>query len=183
MSGSVMLNVLAQTFGFGGTFMLFVLYQQSERKKLLLCKLCADVLWGIHYACLGAAAGAIPNFIGIFRETVFMNSNKKWANLPIWPFVFIIASWVPAIISWKSALGLLPMCASTLVTVSLWVKSPKLTGLLTVPVCTAFIIYDVFVGSYAGIINESISLLSIVIAFFRNYGRRKIRRPNKAEKC
>ena len=64
--------------------------------------------------------------------------------------------------------GFYEQCASTLVTVSLWVKSPRLTRLLVVPVCTAFIIYDVFIDSYAGIINESISLVSIIIAFFRN---------------
>lgn len=106
--------------------------------------------------------------MGVFRETVFMNSDKKWAKSPLWPAVFIIISWILAIISWESALSLLPMCASTLVTVSLWVKSPRLTRLLVVPVCTAFIIYDVFIDSYAGIINESISLVSIIIAFFRN---------------
>ena len=168
MSVGTLLNILAQILGLGGTYMLFTLYQQSERKKLLMRKLCADALWGIHYVCLGAAAGAIPNIMGVFREIVFMNSDKKWAKLPMWPVIFIIISWILAIISWKSALSLLPMCASTLVTISLWVKSPKLTRLLTVPVCTAFIIYDVFVGSYAGIINESISLVSIIIAFFRN---------------
>ena len=168
MSESTLLNILAQVLGLGGTYMLFTLYQQKERKKLLLRKLCADVLWGIHYVCLGAVAGAIPNIMGVFREIVFMNSDKKWAKSLIWPAVFIIVSWILAIISWKSALSLLPMCASTLVTISLWIKSPKLTRLLTVPVCTAFIIYDIFVGSYAGIINESISLVSIIIAFFRN---------------
>ena len=167
MPQKVLLNILAQLFGIGGMYMLFTLYQQKTRKKLLIRKLCADILWGIHYICLGAVAGAIPNIIGIFRETVFMNSDKKWANSLIWPAVFISVSWIAAIISWKSALSLLPMCASTLVTVSLWVKSPKLTRLMTIPVCTAFIIYDIFVGSYAGIVNESISLVSIAAAFFR----------------
>ena len=167
MLKNVLLNAFAQLLGIGGTYMLFTLYQQKTRKKLLVRKLCADILWGIHYICLGAAAGAIPNIIGIFRELIFMNNDKKWANSLIWPAVFISVSWIAAIISWKSALSFLPMCASTLVTVSLWVKSPKLTRLMTLPVCMAFIIYDVFVGSYAGILNETISLISITVAFFR----------------
>lgn len=167
MLKNVLLNAFAQLLGIGGTYMLFTLYQQKTRKKLLVRKLCADILWGIHYICLGAAAGAIPNIIGIFRELIFMNNNKKWANSLIWPAVFISVSWIAAIISWKSALSFLPMCASTLVTVSLWVKSPKLTRLMTLPVCMAFILYDVFVGSYAGILNETISLISITVAFFR----------------
>lgn len=168
MSKGILLNVFAQILGVCGMYMLFTLYQQKNRKKLLVRKLYADVLWGVHYICLGAVAGAIPNIIGIFRETIFMNSDKKWANSFIWPVIFIVIGWAVAIFSWNSALSLLPMCASTVVTVSLWVKSPKLTRLMTVPVCTAFIIYDFFVGSYAGILNEIISLVSIMTAFFRN---------------
>ena len=167
MQQNVLLSVFAQLFGIGGTYMLFTLYQQKTRNKLLIRKLSADILWGIHYICLGAAAGAIPNIIGIFREAVFLNSDKKWANSLVWPAVFITVSWMAALLSWQSALSFLPMCASTLVTVSLWVKSPKLTRLMAVPVCTAFIIYDIFVDSYAGILNESVSLVSIAAAFFR----------------
>lgn len=66
------------------------LHQQKNRKKLLVRKLHADILWGIHYICLGAVAGAIPNIMGMFRETIFMNSDKKWANSFIWPVIFIV---------------------------------------------------------------------------------------------
>lgn len=168
MTINTTVNIIAQILGFGGVYMLFTLYQQKERKKLLYRKLCADVLWGVHYLFLGAWAGAIPNLVGIARESVFMNSGKKWANSLAWPILFIAVSWCLTIASWRSAISLLPMCASTLVTISLWVKSPKFTRLLSVPVCVSFIIYDCFVGSYAGIINESISLVSIIISFFKN---------------
>lgn len=162
------LNIIAQLLGLGGTYMLFTLYQQKERKKLLSRKRYADILWGLHYIFLGAWGGAIPNVVGVLRETVFIHNDKKWAKSLAWPIVFIIISWTLAILSWNSMLSLLPMCASTLVTVSLWVKSPKLTRILSFPVCVTFIVYDVFVGSYAGIINESISLISIVSSFIRN---------------
>lgn len=172
MTKDILINILAQILGLGGVYMLFSLYQQKERNKLLFRKLCADVLWGVHYIFLGAYAGAIPNLVGIARETIFMHSDKKWAKSLLWPVLFIAVSWTLTIISWKSAISFLPMCASTLVTISLWVKSPKFTRLLSVPVCISFIIYDVFAGSYAGIINESISLVSIVISFFKNDFRR-----------
>ena len=168
MTINTTVNIIAQILGFGGVYMLFTLYQQKERNKLLRRKLCADVLWGVHYLLLGAWAGAIPNLVGIARESIFMNSGKKWADSPIWPIIFVGISWDLTIMSWRSAISLLPMCASTLVTISLWVKSPKFTRLLSVPVCVSFIIYDCFVGSYAGIINESISLVSIIISFFKN---------------
>lgn len=157
------IKLIAQLFGLGGMCMLFLLYQQKERKALLKRKLVADILWGIHYILLGAWAGAIPNTTGIFRELIFLRDKKS----PIWLFVFISVNWLLAVLTWQSAISLLPMCASTLVTISLWMKKPKMTKILTVPVCTAFIVYDIFVGSYAGIINESVSLLSILISFIR----------------
>lgn len=102
-------------------YAVYIVSAEGE-KKLLLRKLCADVLWGIHFVMLGAWAGAIPNLMGIFRETVFLHSDKKWANSFVWPVLFIVISWILAIISWKSALSLLPMCASTLVTISMRVE-------------------------------------------------------------
>ncbi len=165
------LNIISQILGLCGTYMLVTLYQQKTRKKLLIRKLSADILWSIHYILIFAFAGAIPNAVGIIRETVFLNENKKWAKSKLWPAVFIIIGWALAVLSWKSALSLLPMCASTLVTISLWVKEPKLTKLLSVPVCSAFLIYDVFVGSYAGILNESLSLISIFVSFIREKKR------------
>ena len=49
MTLNITVNIIAQILGFGGVYMLFTLYQQKERKKLLYRKLCADVLWGVHY--------------------------------------------------------------------------------------------------------------------------------------
>ncbi len=162
-------NLIAQLFGAVGLVALVLMYQQKDRNRLLAYKLTADLLWGIHYVLLGAYAGAIPNVIGIFREIVFVKrENKKWANNIIWPILFIIFGWVLAIFTWKSALTLLPMCASTFVTVSLWNKKPKITRIILIPVCTCFLIYDVFVGSWVGIVNESISIISIIISIFRN---------------
>ncbi len=152
-----LLDFTAQLFGIGGMCMLFSLYRQNDRKQLLKRKLLADVFWGIHYICLAAWAGAIPNITGIFRELIFMKEKKS----PIWLLVFMGINWTLSLLTWKSALSLLPMCASTLVTISLWMKKPAITKMLTVPVCTAFIVYDIFVGSYAGILNESVSLISI----------------------
>lgn len=148
--------------------MLFSLYQQNDRRKLLMRKMAADCMWGLHYIFLFAWAGAIPNIVGILRETIFVNNSKKWANVLFWPVFFILISWTMSILTWKSAISLLPMCASTLVTISLWINSPKMTRIISVPVCIAFFIYDIFVGSYAGMLNESVSLVSIFISIVKH---------------
>lgn len=41
--------MLAQIFGIGAMISLFLIYQQKSRKKMLLCKLSADLFWIAHY--------------------------------------------------------------------------------------------------------------------------------------
>lgn len=173
--------LLPQLFGLLGMICMFALYQQTKREKLLLGKLCADVCWVLHFVSLGAYEGAIPNFVGIFRELVFVNSEKKkWARSVAFPILFILINWGLSAFRWQSGgapweivIRILPIFASTFVTISLWLKNPRLTKLISVPVSTCFIIYDVYVGSWIGIINESIAIASILISFVRQYIERK----------
>ena len=79
----------------------------------------------------------------------------------------ILINWGLGIRTFHSAFNILPILASTFVTVSLWINNPKLTKIISMPVSLAFLVYDIYVGSYVGIINESIAVLSIVISFFR----------------
>ena len=164
----IKLNTISNIFGFGAMFSLFCSYQQKTRRRFIIAKLSADICWGVHYLFIGATAGAIPNFIGIFREIVFVNRNdKKWTKSAVWPVLFIFINFSLGISTFHSVYNLLPILASTFVTISLWINNIKLTKLISVPVCIAFMIYDFHVSSYIGMINESVSIFSIIIYFIK----------------
>ncbi len=163
------MKIVSQIFGVGAMVSLFTIYQQNSRKKMIILKLCADICWVVHYLLLGGFAGAIPNFIGIPREIVFMNrESKKWADNIIWPILFILCGWVFGIFTFKSPINILPISASTFVTVSFWLKNPKLTKLVSIPVCLSFLIYNIYLGSIVGVLNESLSICSIIISFIKS---------------
>jgi len=169
------LEIIAQFFGICGMLFLFLLYQQKSRKRMLLSKLFADICWIIHYLLLEAVAGIIPNAVGIFRESVFINrKEKKWASYALWPIIFIIANWVMGISTFYSWYNILPIVASTCATISLWIDNPLLTKIITYPISVAFLTYDIIVGSYIGIINEIISLTSLTTYFIRKKFKRYI---------
>ena len=162
------MKIAAQVFGVGAMICLFLIYQQKSRKGILLSKLCTDVCWVLHYALLGAVAGLIPNAVGIFRELIFMRrKDKKWANLVLWPILFILINWGLGFSTFKSLYNILPIAGSTAVTIALWIDNPRLTKIVCIPTSLAFLIYDVFVGSYIGIVNETIGISSIVIWLIR----------------
>ena len=154
---------------------LFLIYQQKERKNIIICKLSADLFWIAHYFLLGATAGIIPNFVGVFRELVFYNRNsKKWASHWLWTVVFISANLILGICNFDVWYDIVPIIASSFVTVSLWINNPDLTKIISIPVSIAFLVYDIFVGSYVGIINESIAICSIILYFIKNSGGSKM---------
>lgn len=162
------MELFAQIFGLGAMVSLFMIYQQKSRKRMLLAKLSADVCWVVHYLLLGGYAGMIPNLVGIFRELVFVNrKSKKWASWICWPMVFIGINWLLGFRTFSSWFNLLPITASTFVTISLWIDNPRLTKLISIPISAAFLIYDLFVGSYIGMINEAVSMISIAIYFLK----------------
>lgn len=164
------MEIAAQLFGVGAMVSLFLIYQQKSRKRLLFMKLSADIFWVAHYFCLGGYAGMIPNAVGILRECVFVNrKTAAWASCIVWPVVFILLNWGLGFRTFHSWYNLLPITASTFVTISLWMDNPKLTKLISIPISAAFLTYDIFVGSYVGILNESIAVVSIILFFVKEF--------------
>lgn len=160
--------ILSWIFGIGAMLSLFLMNQQKKRERMLVAKLFADVFWGAHYFCLGAIGGMIPNVVGIFREGVYLRRGKqKWASSVIWPILFVSVIFLLGLSSFKSIINILPITASCCATAVLWLQRPRLTKIVLVFVSTAFLIYDIFVGSYIGIINEIFGISSIIIYFTR----------------
>lgn len=161
------MKITSLIFGIGAMIALFSVYQQKTRKGILCSKLTADICWVVHYLCIGGVAGAIPNLVGIFRELVFVQRKKhRWANLIVWPVLFIAVNFGLGLRTFYSAFNILPIAASAIVTVLLWIDNPFVTKLLSIPVCTSFLIYDIHIGSYIGCVNESVSVLSILVFLF-----------------
>lgn len=151
-------------FGIGAIVSLFISHQKKSRRGILIFKLCADLFWAAHYFSLGAIAGVIPNFVGIFRELVFIQRGQsRLASKAFWPFLFILVNLSLGIASFDAWYDILPLVASAFVTVSLWINNPHLTKCISIPVSAAFLIYDIFVGSYVGIVNEAMAILSILL--------------------
>ena len=164
------MTVVSQFFGLGAMICLFLIYQQKTIRRIIFLKLCTDVCWVIHYFLLGGTAGMIPNFVGIFRELIFIQrKDRKWAGSIVWPILFILINWSLGFRTFTSLFNILPIAASTAVTISLWIDNPKLMKIISVPVSLSFLIYDIFVGSYIGVVNESIAICSIIISLTRNH--------------
>lgn len=145
---------------------LFLSHQQKKRQGILIFKLSADVLWGAHYLLLGAFAGMIPNTVGILREVAFLGRRRyRLLSSRLVPILFILLNATLGALKFSALYDLLPLSASAAVTVSLWVENPRLTKCISLPVSSAFLVYDLFVTSYLGALNEVLAICSILLFF------------------
>lgn len=162
------MNVFVWIFGIGGIIANIVIFQQKNRKNLLMVKLGADVLWTLHYTFLSAWSGAAICSIGIIRELIFLNNQKRLAKSRLWLVLFLICAITSAILTWENIFSVLPACASMLSVVSFWIGKPKITRIIQLPISALFLIYDIMNYSHTGTISEIMTIISIIIALYRN---------------
>ncbi len=161
MTCSVILSTL---FGVAGIAANTIIFWQRDREKLLFAKLSADIVWTLHYALLGAQAGAATCGISIVREIVFLNRKHRWAKSNLWLALFVALSILSGILTRTSFLSILPILASILSVIGFSIGRPHLTRILQIFISVMFLIYDIYVISYAGMINEIFTLSSVVLA-------------------
>ena len=160
--------IFAIILGVLGIIANMVIYQQKNRKTMLLIKLCANALWSLHYFCLNAYSGAIVCAIGVIRESVFINTDKKWAKSKWWLILFLVLNVITGIITWKNIFNLFPCIAGVISVISFWIGKPTKTRILALPISAMFFTYNAINHSYAGMLNEVFTTISVIIAFIRH---------------
>lgn len=163
-----MIGLIANVFGALGVAANILIYQLKSGKKILLSKLVSDFFWVLHYVCLAAFSGAAIAGIGFIRDGVFLHQDKKWAQSKLWLWLFLVLSVVSAFITWKSAFSLLPAIASVILIYSLWKNTPMLVCILAFPISACMLAYNIYCGSYFGIANEILTLISAFVGVIKN---------------
>lgn len=159
--------MLSNIFGMLGIGSTVLIYQQKTRKGLVLSKLLSDVIWFLYYFSLSAYSGAAIAVIGMIRELVFVNKEKKWAKHPLWLVFFLALSFGCAVFTWKNAFSLLPCIASAVSVISFWIGKPKLSRILSYPISACMLTYDVACAAVLGIVNEVFTVISSIIGAIR----------------
>ncbi|MDY5231873.1 MAG: YgjV family protein [Eubacteriales bacterium] len=166
-------QIAAQVFGAVGILVFILLYQFNNMKSVLKAKMCMDVLWAAHYLLLGAYSGFATNMICLGRELVFFNNDKKPFNSKAWLWIFIAFNLISAILTRKGYYSVFPALAASLATVSFHQKSITVARIIGITNNILMFTYDIFVGSYMGLVGETLAFISVVIAIFRNARKSK----------
>lgn len=106
--------------------------------------------------------------INMVRSIVFYISMKKSQSNKIIFIVFIIISLICGKMIYKNLYDILPILASLLSVIFTWQPSTKVLRFGQISICILWIIYDVFVMAYIGLLTENIIIISTIIALLNN---------------
>ena len=164
---------IANIVGAAGIVASMIIYQQKERKKLLVWKFISDVLWFTQYLLLGAYSGAGIALISMIRGIVFVNKESRWAKSKAWLYGFLLASVGIGIFTWKNIFSIFTIVASLIAITGFWIGNPKLSRILSYPISICMLIYDFNVRAISGIANELFTLTSSTIGILRHDKNKK----------
>jgi hypothetical protein len=157
--------IIGQAFGILATVICLISYQMNTKKSLLIVQTAGTACTCISYFFLGATSGFVLNIVCIVRNFVFYFVGGKkslYASL-----VFAVATCVVGAFSWEGFISLLIIIPLAVNTVCLSLGRPQLLRYSILFTSTSIMIYNIFVFSIGGTINEALTVISAFIGILR----------------
>ena len=157
--------IFGQALGIIATVLSFLSYQVNTKRGVLAVQTAATACTCLGYCFLGASAGFALNIVCIARNLAFYFARGKVAFYSSLGFAAIMC--VLGALSWQGYASLLIIVALAVNTVFLSLGKPQLLRYSILFTSTAILIYNVFVFSIGGIVNEAVSVVSAFIGILR----------------
>ena len=159
--------ILVQGIGFLGIACSILAFQYKQYRPLVTLRAATELFFGIQYILLGAYSGAAMDFLGCFRNWVFLDCDKKGKSLRPWRILFSVIFVAATLLTWAGPKSLLSAVAKVASTVAYGSSNPRLIRFITLCSSSCWLIYNLLVFSLAGVLGEVITLASVLIGILR----------------
>lgn len=160
-------EIFANVFGFSAMLTAIITYQFKKHRTIMLLIILDSLLWCFHYACLGLMTPIAMNGLNIAKNVIYCFRDRKWAQSPAIPGVFIVISLVMTVFTWQDYLSALPFIAAVFAAIGQWQTNTKKLKILSMPMSGCWLVYNFLNHSWAGFCNEIFVLGSITVALVR----------------
>ena len=161
--------VMIQAIGFLGTITFFLSYQCKSNKNLFRVQFISYSLYTIHLLMLGAITGGFSYILNTIRS-LCLGSKNDFLKGKIMCVIICALQMIALYFTWNGVISILPIIANIAATIGGYTyngKTIRMVGMLINS--PLWIIYNILVGSWAGIMDEIVSEISMIISIGR-YG-------------
>jgi hypothetical protein len=163
-----MSNTLVQGIGYIALLFVILSFQRNTRKMILGIMLTGLLLFVVHYLLLGATTGAVMNLIE--AAVVFLAYKKesaKWAQSRYWLYIFIAAFILAGLLTGTTFIDGLPIIAQIAGTLAVYQTRPRAIRFIMLIPRPLWFVYNLTIGSSAGMVAEILILTSVLIGIVR----------------
>lgn len=163
------MDIIIQGIGFLGVIAFIVSYQIKSNRALYIFQLLGSLLFCVQFFMLGAYSGCLSMMLNILRYALLTKYNEwNWVQRKELAWIFVAAFAAVLIFTWAGPITILAFLASSVSTVFYWTNNAKMiraSNLFCASPC--WLVYDIFAGSWGGVVNEAITLTSILVSVVR----------------
>ncbi len=162
-------GVLVQGLGVLGIAASVIAFQCKKHKSIMIFRTANESLFAVQYGLLGAFTGMAMNIIGSIRNLIFARLVEKGKSTMPLRFVFSAAFVAFAIFTRDGVKSILVGVAKVVSTFAYGSSDTGVVRVLVLATTLTWWVYNLLVGSIAGVICETFTIVSIVVSLFR-YG-------------
>ncbi len=168
------IEIIGQLISVVAVIITFVTYQMKSSTRIFITNAVATAVSCIAYAMLGGTTALGLNIMCVVRNVCYMYKDKNKYLAWIIPAVLTVIMAVMSAFLWEGYHSLFFVVGITLNTLAMGYLNPQ--NLRKSILLTSFLIliYNLFIPSIGGSINEIVAISSSVIGLFRNRKRDEI---------
>ena len=162
------LYIISQIVGFSAFIISLIAYHRKEKKKIFKTMMIANILDIIHYFLLGAYSGCVTKVMALIRnEIIIVKEKRKKLNniivLIIIVFVYVIAG----VLTYENIYSILPILAAVIYMFFVWNGDELKVKKVAFYCYFLWLAYNMCVFSVAGIVSNSVAIISTFIAMLK----------------
>lgn len=158
---------IAQAIGFIGSIIIVIGMQQKKYDYIVLCKISNEFFAAIHYFLLGGYTGMLINFASCFTNGVYWYRNKKQKSNLVFQIMFGAMFVVLGALSWHGWISIFVVIAKLISSVALGINNPRIIRILNLISNPCWLVYNIYMGSIAGMVTDTTVISSVIIAVVR----------------
>ena len=161
--------IFIQGIGILGTALFFLSYQCKSNRNLFRVQFLSYLCYTVHLLMLGAVTGGISYILNTLRsfclgsQNTFLRSKKTC-------WIICVLQVITLLFTWDGWWSILPVAANIAATIGGYTYNARKIRVVGMFVNSPlWILYDILVGSWAGILDEIVTEASMILSIYR-YG-------------
>ena len=163
-----MYAIAVQLIGFVGMAFCIGCFQIKSSRWMILCQMAGNLLFVVQFLMLGAYSGCATLAFGAASSLLIGLEGHAWAEWKGWRWVFALLTVAACLLTWSKPYDFFVLVGQVAFILTTWTKNGRVIrlGKLTL-VGPPWIVYNLLVHSYGGVISETFGIISTLISNWR----------------